>query len=321
MDIFNLAYNDFIGKVDFYNQLFSNNLEIPKHPGLVAKNLSFYKTIAEIEKYYCFVEEIYNSEELKNTNHDIKLVNLRNIYYSSLELIRDILQLMCNISFYGVNILLRTVLENNIISASLFSGDNEMSERYYEWQIVSLNKINNFFGKLPHDTPNTKEMENKIEKDLKEYQNFKDKYKEKKIYRLDYGWAYDSFKKGDSSLESDPSKLNLEYLTKRFDSRGYLLYKVLTSYVHMTPLQVYTDQLDDLLEGKESIEKNYELAFLYLVDTLYLISSTQIESEKGKNPNYNYESILKINQYYKKQCEETIDNVRVFTKIGTKTNE
>lgn len=306
MDIYKLTYDDFIKDADYFNNLLSKNMEILKFPQPNAEFIPIYQIIQEIEKYYCFVLEIYNSKIMQNTNNDTKLVNLRNIFYSSLELVRDILQLMSVSSFYGVNILLRTVYENNIVSWTLFNGDDEMSKSYYDWQIRSLNKINKSYKTytlVSLDLENLKKGENKIKDDNKEYEKFKQKYKD--CYDSDYGWAFNFFKRTEPNLK--PLEINLDYLANKFDGRAIPFFKLLNSYSHMTSFQVHSNILEKILENNAPMSDAYYLPFLYLPLTLNIISFIQLYTIEENHLEIKVKQLYLISQYYNEQCQKTID--------------
>lgn len=303
-DWFNVPYESFIDHPEEYNANLLRKSEILKLKGVNEQGKRLYKILIEFEKYYCFIREIFNSDRAMNTVTNIKLVNLRNVSFSTLYLIKDALQLMYSATLYGANIISRTILENTVTLLVLFNGDNEMSERYHEWQVLSKRKFIDPIYKFRENL--TSKQKAKREFDDKEFEDFKKKYKNNELYKKDYGWAYGFLKR-----ENGEPIQNFVFddLAKMVLKDSVIVYKYLNSLVHMTSFQVHSDEIDEFVYNHKFIALNYKPVFVVILWALGAYAFIQKEVFEQES-SVRLESFLRIDNYYQQKCGQALDTIK-----------
>ena len=300
-DWFNLPYERFIENAEELRQDYLKKSDILKHSELNEDGQKLYRIISEFEEYYCFAHDVFNTERSMDTKNNIRHVNLRNVSFTTMYLVADALQLMYKGSLYGANIISRTILENTVILLVLACGDNDMSEKYHEWQKLSKRRINKPAYGFIKDL--TKKQELKKEYDEKEFEDFREKFKKNDQWKNDYGWAY-GFSKEENG--EPKHKFGFDDLANVVFKDSVIVYKYLNSIVHMTSFQVHSDEINEYVYNNKFIAKNYLPTFQVILWALgyYIFVQGEVIKERYLE---SIETFEKINKYYIDKCNKVFE--------------
>ena len=294
MNIFNIKYDDFILNISKYDKYLSNNNILLRQVIANKDNQLLKELILNLEKYFAFACEVLNSSYDESQVNNIRHANIRNINVTTLNLIRDTLTLLKQFSIYGVNALVRMIIENTVTVIALETNDIDTSEKYYEWQIQNQYKYMKSLDETMKSENKTEEFINNYEKCKTEHLLFSQKYKDNNLFKNDYGWAYKVINKDiESSIYPSFNQL-VKYTFPILET--FII--ELNNYIHSTSLLVYNEQLDKISNGELGIKDIYKKIFTLITMSIDTITSSHFNLIKEQKQNISLEDINKINGYY-----------------------
>ena len=294
MNIFNIKYDDFILNISKYDKYLSNNNILLRQVIANKDNQLLKELILNLEKYFAFACEVLNSSYDESQVNNIRHANIRNINVTTLNLIRDTLTLLKQFSIYGVNALVRMIIENTVTVIALETNDIDTSEKYYEWQIQNQYKYMKSLDETMKSENKTEEFINNYEKCKTEHLLFSQKYKDNNLFKNDYGWAYKVINK---DIESNIYPSFNQLVKYTFPILETFIIE-LNNYIHSTSLLVYNEQLDKISNGELGIKDIYKKIFTLITMSIDTITSSHFNLIKEQKPNFSLEDINKINGYY-----------------------